>query len=185
MFAILRQDLLRWVTPGQIAEPAALNFKTVLRLFWQHLPVRSVALFRLASWCKRRRIPLLPGMLQRANYFWFGLEIPSGADIGGGLYIPHPIGTVIMPRRIGRNCSIIAGVTIGMRDEWAFPDIGDNVFIGAGARVLGGIQVGDGAIIGANAVVIHDLPAGATAVGVPARIIRVSGPPAEPAGDVT
>jgi serine O-acetyltransferase len=181
MFNTLRQDLLRWVTPGKIAEPAALNARTVLRLFWQYMPVRATALFRLATWFKQRRVPLLPGLLQRANYAWFGLEIPSGAAIGGGLYIPHPVGAVIMPHRIGRNCSIIASVTIGMRDEWAFPDIGDNVFIGAGARVLGGIRIGDGAIIGANAVVIHDVAAGATAVGVPARIIRRDGQPADAA----
>jgi len=81
------------------------------------------------------------------------------------------VGTVIAPRRIGRNCSIIAAVTIGMRTERAFPDIGDDVFIGAGARVLGGIRIGDRVVIGANAVVIQDVPDGATAVGVPARII--------------
>jgi serine O-acetyltransferase len=175
MFDTLRLDLLRWVTPGKIVEPQALTARTVLRLFWQHMPVRAAALFRSAGWIKHHHIPLLPGILQRLNYVLYGLEIPSGADIGGGLYIAHPIGTVIMPRRIGRNCSIIAAVTIGMRNEWAFPDIGDDVFIGAGARVLGGIQVGDGAVIGANAVVIHDVPAGATVVGVPGRIIRVGG----------
>ena len=120
-------------------------------------------------------VPFFPGFLQRLIYRRYGLEIPSGADIGGGLYIAHPVGTVIMPGRIGRNCSIIASVTIGLRNEWAFPDIGDNVFIGAGARVLGGIRVGDDVSVGANAVVIHDLPDGATVVGIPARVIRIYG----------
>jgi len=171
MARAFRRDLLRWVVPGEVAEPSALTARVVLRLLWQHLPVRATALFRLACWFKQRRIPLFPGVLQRLNCSLYGLEIPSGADIGGGLYIAHPVGTVIMPRRIGCNCSIIAGITIGMRTEWAFPDIGDNVFIGAGARVLGGIRVGDGAIIGANAVVIHDVPDGATVAGIPARVI--------------
>jgi serine O-acetyltransferase len=175
MFETFRDDLLRWVTPGKAAEPAALTFGTALRLCWQYMPVRATALFRLASWFKKQHIPFFPGLLQRLNYVLFGLEIPSGADIGGGLYIAHPIGTVIMPRRIGRNCSIIAAVTIGMRSEWAFPDIGDNVFIGAGARVLGGIRVGNGAVVGANAVVIHDVPDGATVVGIPSRVIRLRG----------
>jgi serine O-acetyltransferase len=58
-----------------------------------------------------------------------------------------------------------------MRNTWDFPEIGDGVFIGAGARVLGDVRVGDGAKIGANAVVIHDVPAGATAVGIPARVL--------------
>ena len=94
------------------------------------------------------------------------------ANIGGGLYIAHPSGTVISVEEMGNNCSIIASVTIGMRNEWSFPRIGDNVFIGAGARVLGSIDVGDEAVIGANAVVINDVPAGATVVGIPARIVR-------------
>ena len=77
--------------------------------------------------------------------------------------------------RIGRNCSVIASTTLGLRNDRAFPEIGDGVFIGAGARILGGVRVGDGARIGANAVVIADVPAGATAVGVPARIV-MTGP---------
>jgi serine O-acetyltransferase len=74
---------------------------------------------------------------------------------------------------MGQNCSIIAAVTIGMRNTWDFPNIGNEVFIGAGARVLGNINIGDGAVIGANAVVISDIPAGATAVGIPARVTKV------------
>ena len=82
---------------------------------------------------------------------------------------------MIAVERIGRNCSIIAAVTLGLRNDHTFPSIGDDVFIGAGARVLGGIRIGDGARIGANAVVINDVPAGATAVGVPARVLVPSG----------
>jgi len=172
MFETFRQDLKRWVIPGQIADDSSLTPRTVLRLLWQYLPVRALAWFRLACWCKRKGIPFFPGVIQRHIYRSYGLEIPSGAEIGGGLYIPHPIGTVVMPRRIGRNCSIIANVTIGMRNEWAFPDIGDDVFIGAGARVLGGIRVGDHSVIGANAVVIHDVAPHTTVVGIPARPVQ-------------
>ena len=101
----------------------------------------------------------------------------SGADIGGGLYVAHPVGTVIMVNRMGTNCSVIAAATIGMRNEWKFPDIGDQVFIGAGTRVLGDLRVGNRAIIGANAVVIEDVPDDATVVGIPAKVIKVNGKP--------
>jgi serine O-acetyltransferase len=134
-----------------------------------------VAVFRIASWFKKHRVPFFPNFLQQYIFAVYGLEIPSGGDIKGGLYIPHPVGTVIMPARIGKNCSIIANVTIGMRNEWEFPDIGDNVFIGAGARVLGGIRIGNDAVIGANAVVVQSIPDGATAVGIPARVTRIYG----------
>lgn len=165
-----RADAARWMTPGAIGAPDTLTWRQIATLLMRHLPLRAMAWFRLGSWCKRRRIPALPGFIQRHIATRYGLEIQVGAPIGGGLYVAHPYGTVIAPARMGANCSIIAAVTIGMRNEWTFPALGDRVFIGAGARVLGGIHVGDGATIGANAVVIHDVPAGATVVGIPARI---------------
>ena len=166
------QDVLRWVTPGQVADPSVLTLRLTLRLLRKHLPLRAMAWYRLACWCKTRRIPFLYMALLRWVFFRFGLEI--WGDIEGGLYIAHPVGTVIAAQRIGRNCSVVAAVTIGMRNEHAFPVIGENVFIGAGARVLGDIRVGDNARIGANAVVIHDVAYGATVVGVPARPINGS-----------
>lgn len=169
-----RQDVQRWIVPQQVADPSTVTLPTTLRLLWQHMPLRAMLWFRLGAWIKAKGIPLLPGLIQRTIFRYFGLEIIIGSKIGGGLYIAHPIGTVIAAEEIGENCSIIANVTIGMRNEWAFPRIGNNVFIGAGARVLGGIHVGDGAVIGANAVVIHDVPAGATVVGIPARVIRLA-----------
>ncbi len=113
-------------------------------------------------------------MIQRHLYHAYGLDIVIGSEIEGGFYVAHPVGTVIAVDRIGRNCSIIASVTLGLRNDRAFPVVGDGVFIGAGARILGGVHIGDGARIGANAVVISDVPAGATAVGVPARIMTDS-----------
>jgi len=106
--------------------------------------------------------------------FWSvvsGADIPLNCQIGGGLSIPHPNGIVIHPNaRLGPNCMLFQQVTIGM-SRLGVPQIGGHVDIGAGAKVLGPIHVGDHALIGANAVVISDVPAGATAVGVPARVI--------------
>lgn len=172
MITRFRQDVQRWIVPQQIANPHDVTLMTTLRLLWRHMPLRAMLWYRFGSWCKGNGIPFFPGFVQRFLYRFFGLEIFVGANIGGGLYIAHPSGTVIAVESMGENCSIIASVTIGMRNEWAFPRIGNHVFIGAGARVLGNIDVGDGAVVGANAVVIDDVPAGVTVVGIPARVIR-------------
>ena len=175
MYKLFLEDARRWLMPGQINSEVDMSLRTLLALLYRHMPLRAMAWFRFGCWCKHKKIPLLPGYIQRQIYARYGLEISVGANIGGGLYIAHPIGTVISAKRMGRNCSIIAAVTIGMRNEWKFPEIGDEVFIGAGARVLGGIKVGDRAVIGANAVVIHDVANGVTVVGIPARAIQSNG----------
>jgi serine O-acetyltransferase len=100
-----------------------------------------------------------------------GLELDGTKFIGPGLFISHGQATVLSAERIGSNLWVHHGVTVG----WDYhgdrrPIIGDGVFIGAGAKLMGAITVGDGARIGANAVVVCDVPAGATAVGIPARI---------------
>lgn len=106
--------------------------------------------------------------------FWSvvtGADVPINCRLGGGLLMPHPNGIVIHPRAVvGPNCLIFQQVTIGMRNG-GFPSVGGHVDIGAGAKLLGGIHVGDHACIGANAVVMQDVPAGATAVGIPARVV--------------
>jgi serine O-acetyltransferase len=108
--------------------------------------------------------------------FWSvvtGAEIPLNSRIGGGLSIPHPNGIVINPgATIGPNCLILQQVTIGYGGRApGNPTLGGHVDVGAGAKILGGVTIGDHAKIGANAVVLTDVPAGATAVGIPARII--------------
>jgi|GEM_PF-309009 len=101
-----------------------------------------------------------------------GLSL-STPDIGPGLFIAHGHATTIAAARVGRNCYVHQGVTIGWdyRGDRA-PVVGDGVFVGAGAKVLGAVTIGDGARIGANAVVLCDVPAGATAVGIPARLVE-------------
>lgn len=168
-FRLFLEDAARWVVQGQVAPIESLTPRMILGMLLRHPPLRAMAWFRLASWCHAAGVRGLPSMLQRRIYFRYGLEIWVGSDVGGGLYIAHPAGTVVAAERIGRNCSVIAAATIGMRNEHRFPVLGDEVFIGAGARVLGGITLGDGAKVGANAVVIRDVAAGATAVGFPAR----------------
>jgi serine O-acetyltransferase len=108
-----------------------------------------------------------------ARLVWRGVEgvDMTGTPIGPGLFISHGQGTILSAEQIGCNLQVHQGVTVG----WDYkghrrPIIGDDVFIGAGAKVLGAITVGDGARIGANAVVVCDVPPGATAVGIPAVV---------------
>lgn len=102
-----------------------------------------------------------------------GADIPLNCRIEGGLMLPHPNGIVIHPEaHIGPNCLLFQQVTIGMGNG-GVPRIGGHVDVGAGAKIVGGVTVGNHAKIGANAVVVRDVPEGATAVGVPARIVGV------------
>ena len=95
------------------------------------------------------------------------------AHIGGGLMIPHPTGVVIHPDAvIGPNCLLMQHTTLGVTHVPGAPRLGGHVDVGAGAKVLGAITIGDHVRIGANAVVVNDLPDGATAVGIPAKIIK-------------
>lgn len=116
-------------------------------------------------------LPFVVGL----HRFWSavsGADIPLRTNIGGGLIMIHPNGIVIHPdAQIGVNCLIFQQVTIGVGSTAGVPVIGGHVDIGAGAKILGGIRIGDHAKIGANSVVLSDIPAGATAVGVPAKII--------------
>ncbi|MFN0132399.1 MAG: serine acetyltransferase [Phycisphaerales bacterium] len=108
--------------------------------------------------------------------FWSvvsGADIPLTSRIAGGLALPHPSGIVIHPDAVvGPNCCFFQQVTLGVGGPIpGAPIVGGQVDIGAGAKVLGGVRIGDYARIGANAVVLSDVPPGATAVGVPARMI--------------
>lgn len=128
---------------------------------------------RKGRWARR----ILRVWLVLRHRFWSavtGADIPLNCQIGGGLLLPHPNGVVIHPdARIGPNCLIFQQVTIGTIESGGTPVVGGHVDIGAGARLLGGIVVGDHARIGANAVVLTNVPAGAVAVGVPARCLPV------------
>ena len=148
------------------------------------LPSRSL----LASLRAYQRVAVRGGpvaALQRRwavlrHRFWSiitGADIPLNCQIAGGLKLPHPNGVVIHPQSvIGPNCLLFQQVTLGAGPRPGFPTLAGHVDVGAGAKLLGGIQIGAHARIGANAVVLDDVPAGATAVGIPAKVVKGPAP---------
>jgi serine O-acetyltransferase len=118
----------------------------------------------------------------RARHLFWSIitqsDIEHRAKLGERLMLPHPNGVVIHEDAvIGDDCMIMQQVTIGMIGDGEVPTLGNGIYVGAGAKIIGKVKVGDGARIGANAVVTQDVPAGWTAVGVPARLVKRTSEP--------
>jgi len=156
------------------------------KAFWHWHPSRSL-LASLRAYDKLRHATRPDRVLMRwlvvlRHRFWSavtGAEIPLSCRIEGGLLLPHPNGVVIHPdARIGPNCLLMQQVTLGTNDLSAgAPTLAGHVDLGAGAKVLGKVTLGAHSVVGANAVVLCDVPEGATAVGIPARILPPLAPP--------
>jgi serine O-acetyltransferase len=137
-----------------------------------------VLLFRLGSWCAGHHLRPFGKVLSLLNFLVFGLEIGLDCPIGPGLYFPHTSGTVIGARRIGANAVIYHNVTLGAKvpdlsyEADLRPEVGDDAFLGAGCKILGGISLGDHVTVGANSVVLKSVPSGCLVGGVPAVVLR-------------
>ncbi|MBE0472853.1 serine O-acetyltransferase [Rhodoferax sp.] len=139
--------------------------------------VHAVLLHRLAHACWTHELKWLGRFISQLARFLTGIEIHPGAKIGERVFFDHAMGVVVgETAEIGDDCTIYQGVTLGGTSLYKgikrHPTLGRGVVVGAGAQVLGGFAVGDGAKVGSNAVVTKPVPAGATAVGNPARIIQ-------------
>lgn len=135
----------------------------------------SMVLYRLMQGSRRCGLAPLEMFFNKVNSFFCNCIIGRGAEFGEGFVLIHSSGIVINGRvRGGRGIVLEHQVTIGAQGRRT-PTLGDEIYIGAGAKVIGGVTIGDGARVGANAVVLHDVPAHATAVGIPARIVRRRG----------
>lgn len=138
--------------------------------------LHALILHRRAHWCWRHGMKWLGRFISHLSRVITGIEIHPAAQIGEAVFIDHGMGVVIgETAQVGDGCTIYHGVTLGgtslYKGSKRHPTLGRNVVVSAGAKVLGGFEVGDGAKIGSNAVVIKPVPAGATAIGIPARII--------------
>jgi serine O-acetyltransferase len=137
--------------------------------------VNAMTVYYLGRRLRLARVPVLPRICETVGYLVFNCSIPVEADIGPGCRCNHRgVGVVIhKTARIGAGCTFHPGVVIGVRwgGESGAPNVGDDVIVGAGAKLIGPVTVGDGAVIGANAVVLENVPAHSVAVGVPARVV--------------
>ena len=169
----------------QARDPAA---RSRLEIFLLYPGVHATLYHRLAHCLYRHRLFFLARLVSQWSRFWTGIEIHPGARIGRRFVIDHGMGIVIgETAEIGDDCLLYQGVTLGGtgKDQGKrHPTLGNNVMVGSGAKVLGPLTVGDNARIAAGAVVLRAVPANSTAVGVPARIARMSGRPVYYADDV-
>jgi serine O-acetyltransferase len=171
------QSIKRDVRAAIERDPAAHGWLDVILTY---PGFHSRQLHRLAHALHEAGVPLAPKLVAWFNRLFTGIEIHPGAQIGEGLFIDHGMGVVIgETAEIGDDCSLTQGVTLGgtsNRREKRHPTLGRGVTVGAGAKILGAITIGDYARIGAGSVVVTNVPAYATVVGVPGKVVAYYDP---------
>ena len=172
MFDNLKYDLSRIMEN----DPAA---RSKIEVFLVYPSVHALIAYRIAHFLYNKKIFLLARIISQLARFFTGIEIHPGATIGKGLFIDHGMGVVIGETcNIGNNVTIYQGVTLGGTGKERgkrHPDIGDNVLIAAGAKVLGDIKIDSNVNIGANSVVLNSVPSYSTVVGIPGHIVKQDG----------
>ena len=178
-------NLKETIAAYQARDPAARSWLEILLLY---PGIKAVHSHRLAHWCYRHNLKFLARAISQRSRRRTGIEIHPGATIGRRLVIDHGMGIVIgETAEIGDDCLLYHGVTLwgtGKDQGKRHPTIGNNVLIGTGAKVLGPIKVGDNSRIAANSVVLREIPEDSTAVGIPARVVRIAGQKVNFAGEV-
>lgn len=182
---IMFQSLSELLGAYQKRDPAA---RSKLEIFLLYPGVHAVILHRVSHWLYCHHLPFLARLNSQLARHITGIEIHPGAKIGRRLVIDHGMGIVIgETAEIGDDCLLYHGVTLGGTGKdhgKRHPTLGNNVMVSAGAKVLGPFKVGDNSRIAANAVVLSEIPPEATAVGVPARVVRIAGEKVDFAGQV-
>ena len=157
-------------------DPAA---KSGLEILLLYNGLHATISYRIAHWLHIHKMRFLARWISQLSKFFTGIEIHPGATIGRRLVIDHGTGIVIgETTEIGDDCLLYQNVTLGGTGKDVgkrHPTLGNNVMVGSGAKVLGPFKVGDNARIAANSVVLREVPEGATVVGVPGRVVRLSG----------
>lgn len=162
---VIKEDLLRNIK--QFLHKENLSFLNFCELSTFYVMVRNIFYARVAY--RHHYYAKVLSVFARPLPL---LDISSTAEIGGGLIVQHGYGTIIAPRKIGKNCWVNQGVTIGYTNDNDCPTLGDNVTVYAGAKILGAIRVGNNVIVAANAVVVKDVEDNCVVGGVPATVIK-------------
>lgn len=153
-------------------DPAA---RTTLEVLTCYPGFHALQFHRASHWLWTHRMYLLGRLLSHVSRFITGIEIHPGATLGSGFFIDHGMGVVIgETSEVGENVTLYHGVTLGgtsTKKEKRHPTLGNNVIVGAGAKVLGPVKIGDNARIGAGSVVVEDVPPNSTVVGVPGKVV--------------
>ncbi len=172
----LLEDVADCIVAVKQRDPAARSTTEILMLY---SGVHAMMAYRIANRLHKEGKQLSARAVSQLARHFTGIEIHPGATIGKGLFIDHGMGVVIgETAEIGDNCTIYQGVTLGGTGKDVgkrHPTLGDNVMIGAGAKVLGPVKVGSNSKIAANAVVLREVPENSTAVGIPAKVVRRDG----------
>ena len=167
MLAKLRRD----IQAVRERDPAA---RSTLEVLLCYPGVHALAFHRVAHAIWRRGCPVPARFLSHIARFLTGIEIHPAARLGPGLFIDHGMGVVIgETAEVGENVTLLQGVTLGgtsLRREKRHPTLGNNVVVGAGAKIIGGFKIGDGSRIGAGSVVVREVPTNSVVVGVPGRV---------------
>ncbi len=171
MFETLRHD----VQAVFDRDPAARNILEVLTYAGLH----AIIWHRAAHYLQEKDVPFFPRLISQIARFFTGIEIHPSAEISRGIFIDHGMGVVIGETTvIGDNVTLFQGVTLGGTGKEKgkrHPTLGNNIVVGAGAKILGNIIIGNNVMVGANAVVLKDVPSDCTVVGIPGRITRKKG----------
>ena len=158
-------------------DPAAIS---TIEVLFAYPGFHARQFHRLAHTLFRWHIPVLPRLVSHISRFFTGIEIHPGAKIGEGLFIDHGMGVVIgETSEIGDNVTLYQGVTLGGTSHQRtkrHPTLGNNVVVGVGAQVIGNVIIGDNTKVGAGSVVVTSVPANATVVGVPGRVVAIRNP---------
>ena len=162
---VIKEDLLRNIK--QFLHKENLSFLNFCELLTFYVMVRNIFYARVAY--RHHFYAKFLSLFARPLSL---LDISSTADVGGGLVVQHGYGTIIAPRKIGKNCWVNQGVTIGYTNDDDCPTLGDNVTVYAGAKILGNVHIGNNVVVAANAVVVKDVEDNCVVGGVPAKVIK-------------